>query len=69
MPAGEPEQTAAVPAPAGDALPRAAVLKAQPRSASETIAVVPAGTAVAPAGRISNHEGEWVYIQYGADAG
>ncbi len=56
-------------APAGAGLPVATSLKAQPRSGSETLAVVPAGTVVSPSGGVRNGEGEWIYVQYGAESG
>lgn len=60
---------AASAAPAGAGLSAAASLKAQPRSGSETLAVLPAGTVVSPSGGVRNGEGEWIYVQYGTESG
>lgn len=63
------ETPAPVAASTGEALSTATALKAQPRSASQTIVIVPAGTAVSPTHRIRNGDGDWMYVRYGNDSG
>lgn len=64
---------AAGPAQAPDAdgirLIAPAALKAQPRSTSQTLGTVPAGTDVRATHRMPNQEGDWLFVEYGGMSG
>lgn len=62
VPAAAPSAPVAAPSAAGQSLAADTPLKVQPRAASQTQLVLPAGSAVQASRPLSNNEGSWYYV-------